>query len=104
MIWSLIKVLLFVAAVAALTFGAGLLIDTASGVRVAIANIELNLGPLQAVILVLLLVLAVWIFLKLVGFVFALLRFLNGDETAISIHVYGTDVSRVGSSARRYYD
>lgn len=84
MIWSLIKVLLFVAAVAALTFGAGLLIDTASGVRVAIANIELNLGPLQAVILVLLLVLAVWIFLKLVGFVFALLRFLNGDETAIS--------------------
>jgi 3-mercaptopropionate dioxygenase len=27
-----------------------------------------------------------------------------GDRTAISIHVYGTDVSRVGSSVRRYYD
>jgi hypothetical protein len=27
-----------------------------------------------------------------------------GDETAISIHVYGTDVSRSGSSVRRYYD
>ena len=27
-----------------------------------------------------------------------------GDETAISIHIYGTDVTRVGSSARRYYD
>jgi predicted metal-dependent enzyme (double-stranded beta helix superfamily) len=27
-----------------------------------------------------------------------------GNTTAISIHVYGTDVSRVGSSARRYYD
>ena len=26
------------------------------------------------------------------------------DATAISIHVYGTDVTRVGSSARRYYD
>ena len=26
------------------------------------------------------------------------------EETAISIHVYGTDVSRIGSSARRYYD
>ncbi len=25
-------------------------------------------------------------------------------ETAISLHVYGTDVTRVGSSARRYYD
>jgi predicted metal-dependent enzyme (double-stranded beta helix superfamily) len=28
----------------------------------------------------------------------------TADETAISIHVYGTDVTRVGSSARRYYD
>jgi 3-mercaptopropionate dioxygenase len=28
----------------------------------------------------------------------------TGLETAISIHIYGTDVSRVGSSARRYYD
>jgi 3-mercaptopropionate dioxygenase len=26
------------------------------------------------------------------------------NETAISIHVYGTDVSRIGSSVRRYYD
>jgi predicted metal-dependent enzyme (double-stranded beta helix superfamily) len=28
----------------------------------------------------------------------------TGDETAISIHVYGADVTRIGSSARRYYD
>ncbi len=27
-----------------------------------------------------------------------------GDETAISIHVYGTDVARIGSSVRRTYD
>jgi predicted metal-dependent enzyme (double-stranded beta helix superfamily) len=27
-----------------------------------------------------------------------------GDQTAISLHVYGTDVSRIGSSVRRYYD
>ncbi|MGH3040532.1 MAG: cysteine dioxygenase, partial [Gaiellaceae bacterium] len=27
-----------------------------------------------------------------------------GDQVAISIHVYGTDVSRIGSSVRRYYD
>ncbi|GAB4000526.1 cysteine dioxygenase family protein [Glycomyces albus] len=32
-------------------------------------------------------------------------RILNtGAETAISLHVYGTDLSRVGSSARRYYE
>jgi predicted metal-dependent enzyme (double-stranded beta helix superfamily) len=28
----------------------------------------------------------------------------TGEEVAISIHVYGTDVSRIGSSVRRYYD
>jgi predicted metal-dependent enzyme (double-stranded beta helix superfamily) len=28
----------------------------------------------------------------------------TSSTTAISIHVYGTDVTRVGSSARRYYD
>jgi 3-mercaptopropionate dioxygenase len=28
----------------------------------------------------------------------------TGDETAISIHIYGTDVTRIGSSARRFYD
>src|SRR5215470_382383 len=28
----------------------------------------------------------------------------TGDETAISIHVYGTDITRIDSSARRYYD
>ncbi len=28
----------------------------------------------------------------------------TGSETAISVHVYGTDITRVGSSARRYYD
>jgi predicted metal-dependent enzyme (double-stranded beta helix superfamily) len=27
-----------------------------------------------------------------------------GDHTAISIHIYGTDVTRVGSSVRRHYD
>jgi predicted metal-dependent enzyme (double-stranded beta helix superfamily) len=26
------------------------------------------------------------------------------DETSISVHVYGTDVSRIGSSVRRYYE
>jgi 3-mercaptopropionate dioxygenase len=26
------------------------------------------------------------------------------DTTAISLHIYGTDVTRIGSSVRRYYD
>jgi predicted metal-dependent enzyme (double-stranded beta helix superfamily) len=28
----------------------------------------------------------------------------SGDGEAISVHVYGTDLSRLGSSARRFYD
>ena len=28
----------------------------------------------------------------------------NSDETAISIHIYGTDVTATGSSVRRFYD
>jgi 3-mercaptopropionate dioxygenase len=28
----------------------------------------------------------------------------TSDEIAISIHIYGTDITRVGSSARRYYN
>ena len=28
----------------------------------------------------------------------------TGDSTAISIHIYGTDVTRIGSSARRFYN
>jgi 3-mercaptopropionate dioxygenase len=28
----------------------------------------------------------------------------TSETTAISVHVYGTDITRVGSSARRYYD
>jgi HemY protein len=84
MIWSLLKITLFVAAIAALTFGAGLLLDTGGGIRIAAAGYEFTLGPLQAVIVALALFVAVWLIMKMIGFVVATLRFLNGDETAIS--------------------
>ena len=84
MIWSLIKVLMFVAAIAGLTFGAGVLMDTGGGIRIAAAGYEFTFGPLQAVIAALLLVALVWVILKIVGLIVATLRFLNGDETAIS--------------------
>jgi 3-mercaptopropionate dioxygenase len=28
----------------------------------------------------------------------------TGDDVAISVHIYGTDINRIGSSVRRYYD
>ena len=84
MLWSLIKFLLFIGIVAGLSLGAMYLIDTGAGVRIAIANMEFTLGPVQAVIAAVVLLLLVWLLLRLAGFLVACLRFLNGDETAIS--------------------
>ena len=84
MIWSFVKIVLFVAVVAGLTLGAGYLAETGSGVRVSLANFEFTLGPVQMVIAVLVAILALWLLLKIVGLVVAVLRFLNGDETALS--------------------
>ncbi|WP_101067117.1 heme biosynthesis protein HemY [Roseovarius salinarum] len=84
MLWSLLKILVFIVLVAGATVGAWYLMELEGGVRIAAAGQELNLTPLTAVILLVLLVLAVWLFIKLAGLVVALLRFINGDETALS--------------------
>ena len=84
MLWSLIKILIFVALVAVLTFGAGMLMETTGGVRITFAGTEYTLGPLQSVIAALALIVAVWLLLKLLSLCVAFLRFLNGDETAVS--------------------
>lgn len=84
MIWSFIKVALFVAAIAALTLAATWLSDSGEGIRVAVAGMEFTLGALQAAIAAVLLILLVWLFLKLLGLIVAVLKFLSGDETAIS--------------------
>ena len=84
MLWSLIKILIFVAIVAALTLGAGYLLETDGGIQITAGGEEYTLGPLQSVIGALLLILVVWVFLKLFSLLIATLRFLNGDETAIS--------------------
>lgn len=84
MIWSLIKVLIFLVLVAALTLGASYLLETGGGILVAAGGYEFTLGPLQAAILAGVLLALVWLVLKAVGLVVAILRFLNGDETAIS--------------------
>ena len=84
MLWSLIKIVVFVGLVAVATLGASYLLEMDGGVRIALAGVEVNLSPLKAVIAAVLLVLAVWAFLKLFGLIIALLKFINGDETALS--------------------
>lgn len=84
MIWSLAKVLLFLLIIATLTMGAGILLDTGGGIRVAAAGYEFTLGPLQALIGLITLLAVLWLLMKLAGLLIAVFRFLNGDETAIS--------------------
>lgn len=84
MLWSLLKVVLFILAIAGLSYGAGVLMDTDGGLRIAFADREFTLGPLVAVIASVTLLVGLWLLLKIIGLVVAVLRFLNGDETAVS--------------------
>jgi len=98
MLWSLIKIVLFIAIVAGLAFGAGLLLETDGGVRVAVANTEFTLGPLESVIAALVILFAMWVLLKLVSLSVAILRFMSGDETALS-RWWGRNQERRGFEA-----
>mgnify|MGYP000079259013 CR=1 FL=1 len=98
MLWTLLKIVLFVAVIVAITFGVERLVEAGDGLRIAVAGIELNLGPLQSVLLVLLLVGAVWLLFKAVALFVATLRFLNGDETAMSRY-FGRNRQRRGYEA-----
>lgn len=84
MLWSIIKIVVFIALVAAATFGASYLLELEGGVRIVMAGFEINLTPLKAVLALVALVLAIWLFMKLAGILVAVLKFINGDETALS--------------------
>ncbi|MEQ6249587.1 heme biosynthesis HemY N-terminal domain-containing protein [Sulfitobacter sp. HNIBRBA3233] len=84
MLWSLIKIILFVGIVGALAWGAGFLLESQGGMQIRAMGLELNLGPLQTVLMVIALLVALWLLLKIVGLLVAVLKFINGDETALS--------------------
>jgi HemY protein len=84
MLWSLIKIVVFVLLVAAVTLGADYLMQLDGGVRIALAGKEVTLTPLKTVIALGLLTLGLWLVLKLASFMVAVLKFINGDETALS--------------------
>ena len=84
MLWSLIKIMLFVAAVIALTYGGTMLMELDGGLTVNTGAEEFTLEPIEVTFGLLLLVLGVWLGLKILTFLAASFRFLNGDETAIS--------------------
>ena len=84
MVWSLVKIVIFIALVAAATFGAGWVIEAGGEVRVSLGATEFSLTPLAGAVVLVLLLIAGWIAFRLAGLLVATLRFINGDETAIS--------------------
>ncbi|MEM7519736.1 MAG: heme biosynthesis HemY N-terminal domain-containing protein [Pseudomonadota bacterium] len=84
MVWSLIKIIIFVAVVGALAWGAGFLLESEGGVQVTLMGTEYSFGPLQSVIAVGVLIFLGWLLQKVLALLIATWKFLNGDETAIS--------------------
>lgn len=84
MIASLIRILFFMALVIAAAFGLAFLIDTGGEVRLSFGGREYLFEPLDALIGLAVLMIAIWAVFKLLGLLVAVFRFFNGDETAIS--------------------
>ncbi len=84
MLWSLVKILAFVAAVMAATYGATLLLDMDGSATFDIGGRAATLSVLELVIAAIVLVGLIWLAFKLIGLAVATFKFLNGDETAIS--------------------
>ncbi len=84
MLWSILKILLFIALAAALAFGASWILETPGEVRIAFDGREFFVSPIGFIIGIVVLIGLALILLKLIGFLGAVLRFLLGDETAVS--------------------
>jgi HemY protein len=84
MIWTLLKILLFVALVGAVTVGGAYLMEQAGGAVIAVGGVEATLSPLQLAIGLVLLLIALWVVLQVLGLLATLIRFLNGDDNAFS--------------------
>ncbi len=85
MIWSFIKISIFLAIAGALALGVAYVMDDPTGeVRIAFGGTEVSLSPIVFALIVIAAFAAVWLVLKLVGVLVAVLKFVNGDETAVS--------------------
>jgi len=84
MIWAIIKIAFFVALAAALAWGAAYVQDTPGRINLAFGGRELELTPLAFIVGLLLAFTGFWLVLKIASLLIAVLRFLTGDETALS--------------------
>ncbi|PIB26656.1 heme biosynthesis protein HemY [Amylibacter kogurei] len=98
MLWSLIKIVLFVVVIAAITFGAGQIIDTGGSVNIQFGDQEISISPMQAVLAIVLFIAALWVTEFLVGLAISIFKFFNGDETAITRY-FGRNKEKRGFDA-----
>ena len=88
MLTSLFKIVLYLMLVVALAFAATYLMDDNNTVigdlMITLAGVEYTLSAIEAVIVLSILVILIWVGLKLLSLLVATLRFINGDDTAIS--------------------
>lgn len=84
MIWSFLKITAFVALVAGAALLANYFATSGGGIRIELPGQEFFFGPVQAVIALILALVGLWLILRLLGLALAVLRFVNGDETAFS--------------------
>ncbi len=84
MLWSLIRIFLFIGIITAAAFGTTFLIENGGEVRLSFAGTEYTFQPLVAIIIIALFLVAVWVSFKILGLLVAVFYFFNGDETAIS--------------------
>ena len=88
MLTSLFKIVLFLMIVVAISFGATHLMDGDNTIigdlMITLGGVEYTLSAIEAVIVLTLLVVLIWVGLKLLSLLVATLRFINGDDTAIS--------------------
>jgi HemY protein len=84
MLWSLLKIFAYLAVATALALGASWILETPGEVKIAFGTREYFVSPLGFVVGVICLILLALVILKLLGLLGALVRFLLGDETALS--------------------
>jgi len=88
MLISLFKIVLFLMIVVAIAFGATYLMDGDNTIigdlMITLGGVEYTLSAIEAVIVLTLLVVLIWVGLKLMSLFVVTLRFINGDDTAIS--------------------
>ena len=94
MLWSLIKILAFVLGVTALTYGALELGQISGKVLIEFGGIEMRLGPLEVAFALVGFIVLIWITFKLLVLLVAFLKFLNGDETAVSRYFLRNRIER----------